>query len=215
MFQLQLSSLNCKGSPNCTAYATTSSASMDSGYPLDWFAETVENELVCEICGKVLHFPRATPCGHIFCLRCAEFWIEYYGICPKRCGEIDMDGLRKEPRVEKRIMSLYVNCKYSVYGCKTQPTLADKQKHEKKCLFKSKADKIPIHSFSLAADSSTSHDTYVEMASVAGNRKAIDTSRANLHLTTTSTTVATPELVSHTHTHIRLANLCKHCLYYC
>jgi hypothetical protein len=141
---------------------------MDSGYPLDWFKETVESDLICEICGKVLHVPRATPCGHIFCLRCVEFWIEYYGICPKRCGEIDVDGLSKDPQVEKRIMELPVHCKYNTYGCEAKVALADKQKHEKKCTYKSKQTTAsPSH-----GRNSFSQDTYVEMASVAPPEKS-------------------------------------------
>lgn len=203
MLQLQLSALNCKGSTGCTSYAATSATNMDSGYPLDWFSEPVQSELICEICGKVLHSPRATPCGHTFCLRCVEFWIEYYGICPKRCGEIDLDGLRREPQVEKSVMSLFVHCKYSVYGCKVQPTLAEKQKHEKKCIYKSKLDKSPLHSAVVKLSEtgkplSLSQDTYVEMASVAGNRAragSVESSRINLH----PSSATTPELVSHTH----------------
>lgn len=160
MFPLQLAAaaLNCKGgNPASATYAKT----MDSGYPLEWFAEAVEEFLICEICGKVLQSPLATQCGHVYCQHCLEFWIEYYGICPKRCGEIEVDTLKKAPHIEKRILSLKVRCKYHKYGCRDLFSLADKHKHEKKCLCrKSELKHSPI-----AAKNSLSQDSYVEMAS--------------------------------------------------
>lgn len=138
---------------------------MDSGFPLDWFCELPSSDVICEICGKVLNSPRATGCGHSFCQRCLEFWIEYYGICPKRCGEIDLESLKKESRLEKKVMSLLVTCKYSRNGCKVQITLAEKQKHEMKCSYKPKTDKSPLNHTTDRKTSVGSQDTYVEMAS--------------------------------------------------
>lgn len=195
MFQLQLSSLNCKGSPACTIYAGTNT--MDSGFPIDWFCETVPEDLICEICGKVLNAPKETRCGHNFCQRCLEFWIEYYGICPKRCGEIDLESIKKENKLEKRIMSLPVYCKYKQHGCESIVLLADKQRHEKKCPVRPKAEKnaaileqtSPIHERKV---SSISQDTYVEMASGVAPHKTTPAS-------TSHETSSPPAAASHLH----------------
>lgn len=181
--------------------------SMDSGYPLDWFVESVNEKFICEICGKVVQSPRATPCcSSVFCLHCLEFWIEYYGICPKRCGEIDADSLKKDADIEKTIQALPVHCRN---GCKTKLVLEEKVKHEKKCLHKQPDEETTADSSS-APDRKTSlgmqsQDAYVEMASVAcrnktttagvnetdGSRTSLVPPRTNLH------PIFTRDLVSH------------------
>ena len=150
---------------------------MDSGYPLDWFAENVPPKLLCEICGKVMQSPKQTKCcSNSFCFHCLEFWIEYYGICPKRCGEIDRETLRKDVATEKAVLALATHCKYQVYGCQTLPLLADKSKHEKKCNFRSKTDAL----LRPAAKIEDTQDSYVEMASVVASRKTLHPSPPDL-----------------------------------
>lgn len=134
---------------------------MDSGYPLEWFVDPVEDSHICEICGKVLRFPRSTPCGHVFCLHCLEFWIEYYGICPKRCGEIELETTSSVGSLEKRIQSLQTRCKYHKRGCKAIVALEEKEKHEKRCIRRER--KVTVH-FPVEGVA-LSQDSYVEMAS--------------------------------------------------
>ena len=186
MFQIQLAAaaLNCKsGYPVCATAYGKAQKSMDSGFPLDWFTESVDEKLICEICGKVLQNPRATPCcSNVFCLHCLDFWIDYYGVCPKRCGEIEVAGLLKNPAVEKSIQSLEVHCNYNKRGCKAKMTLVEKQKHEKKCPYRPETtdDMVSLDRKS----SSQSHDAYVEMASVACRNKTVsggEEGKANLH----------------------------------
>ncbi len=190
MFQLQLAAaaLNCKGgNPACASTYAGAQKNMDSGYPLDWFTDKVDEKLICEICGKVLQSPRATPCcSNQFCLHCLEFWIEYYGVCPKRCGEIEADGLVKDQAIEKSIQSLYVHCKH---GCKAKITLEDKLKHEKKCTHRQEENgTVDTVENDTRRSSTQSQDTYVEMASVACKNKtgvesssSESTNRMNLH----------------------------------
>ena len=109
--------------------------SMNSGYPLEWFVEPIDDYLKCGICGKVLHNPRATLCGHVFCLECIKPWSERFGICPDRCGEVEEDQLRKAVHIEKRISGLLVRCKNYSAGCPVQILLADKHRHEKFCQY--------------------------------------------------------------------------------
>ena len=138
---------------------------MDSGYPLEWFSEPVEDCYICEVCGKVLRSPKATPCGHVFCLHCLEFWIEYYGICPKRCGEIELETICRAVDIERRIQSLLTHCKYHKRGCKAQIPLVEKERHEKRCIRRGLAHKNTVH-FPLNTDRvALSQDSYVEMAS--------------------------------------------------
>lgn len=106
-----------------------------NGYPLQWFVDcqSVDDYLKCGICGNVLKDPRATQCGHVFCLSCLLGWIDAYGICPQRCGEVEADQMKRALHIEKRISGLLTLCKYQQYGCNVQVPLADKVVHESTC----------------------------------------------------------------------------------
>lgn len=109
--------------------------SSDNGYPLQWFVEwqSLDDYLKCGICGNVLRDPRATRCGHVFCLSCLLGWIDAYGICPQRCGEVEADQMKRALHIEKRISGLLTLCKYQQYGCAVQVPLVDKALHESTC----------------------------------------------------------------------------------
>ena len=109
---------------------------MNVGYPLEWFVEPMDDYLLCGVCGKVMHSPCATSCGHAFCRGCLCSWIEYYGICPNRCGEVELIEVRAAHHIEKRISGLLTRCKYNQTGCSEHITLADKYKHEKSCPYR-------------------------------------------------------------------------------
>ncbi len=111
---------------------------MNSGYPLEWFAEQVEDYLKCGVCNKVMHNPCATNCGHVFCKDCLQSWIEYYGVCPNRCGEVELQQVTRPLHIEKRISGLLVRCKYVRLGCNIKLALLDKTKHEINCLHRGK-----------------------------------------------------------------------------
>ncbi len=107
---------------------------MNSGYPLEWFAEQVDEYLKCGICNKVMINPRATSCGHVYCKDCLQSWIEYYGVCPERCGEVELQQLTSPLHIQKRISGLLVRCKYVRCGCNVKVALIDKASHEVLCL---------------------------------------------------------------------------------
>lgn len=111
--------------------------SSDNGYPLQWFVDwqSVEDYLKCGICGNVLMDPRATRCGHVFCQSCLLGWIDAYGICPQRCGEVEADQMKRALHIEKRISGLLTLCKYQQYGCTVQVPLVDKALHESTCAY--------------------------------------------------------------------------------
>ena len=114
--------------------------SSESGYPLQWFVDrqSVDDYLKCGICGNVLRDPRATDCGHVFCLSCLLGWIDAYGICPQRCGEVEADQMKRALHIEKRISGLLTLCKYQHYGCTVQVPLVDKALHESTCPYRAR-----------------------------------------------------------------------------
>ena len=97
--------------------------------------ESIDAYLTCGICGMVMRSPRATKCGHVFCRQCLHTWIESYGVCPERCGEIEVESLRRAQLIDKQISCLLTSCKYYKAGCKALIQLSEKESHEKKCRY--------------------------------------------------------------------------------
>ncbi len=130
----------------------------DNGYPLEWFVEPIDAYLFCGVCDNILKDPRATICGHIFCRKCIHTWIEEYGVCPSRCGEVEIDNLLRDRKIEKKVSCLLTACRYTKVGCKAILKLADKEVHERNChyakklslLGKTRARSFPFFNFSLS-----------------------------------------------------------------
>lgn len=129
--------------------------SSERGYPLQWFVDSrsVDDYLKCGICSNVLREPRATRCGHVYCLSCLLGWIDAYGICPQRCGEVEADQMKRALHIEKRISGLLTLCKYQQYGCTVQVPLADKALHESTCPYNKPRRLTKSVSYQLQADS--------------------------------------------------------------
>ena len=111
------------------------------GYPPEWFAQPLVDSLICGICNKVLREPIVTPCGHIYCCHCVFPWVERYGVCPKRCEEVELESLRLRVQLEKFISGLYTHCKNKRAGCTEQVPLVDKHLHEKHCSYSRRSGK--------------------------------------------------------------------------
>lgn len=110
------------------------------GYPLEWFAGPVDDSFKCGICCQVLRDPTATKCGHVYCARCISSWVSYYGVCPERCREMEVDSLKRTLHLDKLISGLAVCCKNK--SCRMQPNLAEKHMHEQSCPHRSTLKKL-------------------------------------------------------------------------
>lgn len=110
------------------------------GYPLEWFAQPVDESLKCGICCQIMRCPTATKCGHIYCAQCISSWVGYYGVCPERCREVEMGSLKRRKHMDQLISGLAVYCKNKTAGCPVQVSLAEKQHHEQQvCRYRSSA----------------------------------------------------------------------------
>lgn len=125
------------------------------GYPLEWFVESIDAYLTCGICCNVLRDPLATECGHVYCTICIQSWIEIYGVCPERCGEVDVESLRRVDYLDKKISCLHTLCKYYKAGCKVSIQFFEKESHERQCRYAKKSI-FKVSSFSLFKESSSS-----------------------------------------------------------
>ncbi len=137
----------------------------DSGYPLEWFAGPIDAHLVCGICGNVLKDPRATACGHVFCRKCIHAWIDEYGVCPARCGEVEVEALHRASHIDKKVSCLMTSCKYTKVGCKAILKLADKELHERTCHYSKKLSilgktrSFSIFKFSSSPEEASHHNS--------------------------------------------------------
>lgn len=106
---------------------------MEGGYSKDIFVEAIDDHLLCQLCHKVLRGSKTTPCGHVFCHGCIEHWVKEYGVCPKRCRELEVPDLSGAVHIDTRISGLKTRCQNSASGCIVQVPLCEKQKHESTC----------------------------------------------------------------------------------
>ena len=118
------------------------------GFPPEWFSQPLDQYLFCSICSRILRHPKVTPCGHVFCSVCITYWVERYGVCPKRCEEVEIDSLRLKVQLEKFISGLYTHCKNKRAGCTEQVRLVDKHLHEKQCQYRKRSGKAIARSVS-------------------------------------------------------------------
>lgn len=107
----------------------------ECGYPLEWFAQSVDESYKCGICCQVLRDPTTTKCGHVYCSQCISSWVNYYSVCPERCGELEVDSLRRIEHMDHLISGLAVHCKNKSIGCGAQVSLAEKHLHEESCAY--------------------------------------------------------------------------------
>ncbi|CAG9336223.1 RNF151_2 [Blepharisma stoltei] len=105
------------------------------GYEVERFIESVNAELICEICSDVLEDPmECSVCQTNFCKTCIEDWSKRRNECPKRCKL----ALQKPHRFLKQILgNLKIYCQNKNDGCEAVINLENLVKHENdECLFK-------------------------------------------------------------------------------
>jgi len=75
---------------------------------------SIDEDLVCSICGTVMNNPCRTPCGHHFCRECIAKWLEQHQTCPLCSKEhLKVNHLGKaETRICDQLNQLRVKCKH-------------------------------------------------------------------------------------------------------
>jgi len=111
------------------------------GYETARFAESVDEELICTICGQVLESPvQIRQCEHCFCSTCINEWLKHQSVCPvDRSPVSPRDDLIQPPRILRNLLSrLKISCVYKSYGCSTIVRLDGLQAHHDECEFNPK-----------------------------------------------------------------------------
>ena len=105
--------------------------------------DSVDEDLICQICHGVFVDPVQTPCRHLFCKQCIEEWIQQNETCPSDRSFLCTQLLTKAPfAIQNIIGRLPITCVYQKNGC-TYKTLFNNIKrckdHEKECLYSPKS----------------------------------------------------------------------------
>ncbi|XP_061642512.1 E3 ubiquitin-protein ligase PDZRN3-B isoform X1 [Phyllopteryx taeniolatus] len=103
------------------------------GFELDRFSGTVDPDLKCNLCNKVLEDPLTTPCGHVFCSGCVLPWVVRQSSCPVKCQRISSKELNHVLPLKNLILKLEIKCDNHVRGCDAVVTLQHLAEHAGVC----------------------------------------------------------------------------------
>ena len=105
------------------------------GYDTGRFTCTVDEELICTICGGVLEDPLQAPaCEHAFCAACIHEWLNHQQTCPVDRRSLTPHQLKQVPRILKNLLSkLTIKCENDAFGCEGVVRLDQLQSHLSQC----------------------------------------------------------------------------------
>uniref|UniRef100_A0A8D0H8V4 Ligand of Numb protein X 2-like n=1 Tax=Sphenodon punctatus TaxID=8508 RepID=A0A8D0H8V4_SPHPU len=77
------------------------------------FQDEVDDELVCHICLQPLLRPMDTPCGHTYCFKCLENFMQEYSFCPMDRKKLFFQHCRKSSLLVRNLLDkLIVLCPF-------------------------------------------------------------------------------------------------------
>nr|XP_060513897.1 PDZ domain-containing RING finger protein 4 isoform X1 [Panthera onca] len=105
------------------------------GFALERFAEAVDPDFECKLCGQVLEEPLCTPCGHVFCASCLLPWVARRRRCPLQCQPLAPGKLCRVLPLRSLIHKLRIQCDYRARGCGRSVPLHELAAHVELCDF--------------------------------------------------------------------------------
>uniref|UniRef100_A0A0F7Z8B6 Ligand of Numb protein X 2-like n=1 Tax=Crotalus adamanteus TaxID=8729 RepID=A0A0F7Z8B6_CROAD len=77
------------------------------------FQDEVDDDLTCHICLQPLLQPMDTPCGHTYCFRCLENFMQEYSFCPMDRKKLSFHSCRKSSLLVRNLLDkLVVLCPF-------------------------------------------------------------------------------------------------------
>ncbi|NXA07564.1 LNX2 protein, partial [Sapayoa aenigma] len=77
------------------------------------FQDEVDDELICHICLQPLLQPMDTPCGHTYCFRCLENFLQEYSFCPMDRKKLCLQHCHKSSLLVRNLLDkLLVLCPF-------------------------------------------------------------------------------------------------------
>ncbi|MCI4375168.1 hypothetical protein PGIGA_G00106210 [Pangasianodon gigas] len=106
------------------------------GFELERFSGTVDPDLKCNLCHKVLEEPLTTPCGHVFCAACVLPWVAQQRSCPAQCRRrVSAQELHHVPPLKSLVLKLDIRCEHHARGCRQVVKLQQLAEHAETCDF--------------------------------------------------------------------------------
>ncbi|XP_072914106.1 ligand of Numb protein X 2b [Hemitrygon akajei] len=79
------------------------------------YQDEVDDELVCHICLQPLLQPLDTPCGHTFCFKCLENFLQEQDFCPMDRKKLHFQHCRKSSLLVRNLLDkLVVHCPFQL-----------------------------------------------------------------------------------------------------
>lgn len=97
------------------------------------FQDEVDDELVCHICLQPLLQPMDTPCGHTYCFKCLENFMQEYTFCPMDRKKLSFQHCRKSSLLVRNLLDKLIvlcpfqdECKQSMQRCELEAHLQNR-----------------------------------------------------------------------------------------
>ncbi|KAL4237752.1 hypothetical protein ACF0H5_002464 [Mactra antiquata] len=105
------------------------------GYSVQRFIGPVDPNLICGICSAVLEDAVLTPCGHTFCARCINTWLDRpsTNTCPECRSNVVLCDIKPVLSLRNLINGFDVECEHNERGCKVILKLERLKNHLDTC----------------------------------------------------------------------------------
>ncbi|XP_054852519.1 ligand of Numb protein X 2-like [Eublepharis macularius] len=97
------------------------------------FQDEVDDELVCHICLQPLLQPMDTPCGHTYCFKCLENFMQEYTFCPMDRKKLSFQYCRKSSLLVRNLLDKLIvlcpfqeDCKHTMQRCELEAHLQNR-----------------------------------------------------------------------------------------
>ncbi|XP_034969409.1 ligand of Numb protein X 2 isoform X2 [Zootoca vivipara] len=122
------------------------------------FQDEVDDELTCHICLQPLLQPMDTPCGHTYCFKCLENFMQEYDFCPMDRKKLSFQQCRKSSLLVRNLLDKLIvlcpfqeDCKHTMQRCELEAHLQNRCPGFKK--FKAHLERKKNPRFRLKGDS--------------------------------------------------------------
>ncbi|XP_032993509.1 ligand of Numb protein X 2-like [Lacerta agilis] len=97
------------------------------------FQDEVDDELTCHICLQPLLQPMDTPCGHTYCFKCLENFMQEYDFCPMDRKKLSFQQCRKSSLLVRNLLDKLIvlcpfqeDCKHTMQRCELEAHLQNR-----------------------------------------------------------------------------------------
>ncbi|NXI45064.1 LNX2 protein, partial [Galbula dea] len=115
------------------------------------FQDEVDDELICHICLQPLLQPMDTPCGHTYCFKCLENFMQEYNFCPMDRKKLSFQQCHKSSLLVRNLLDKLIvlcpfkaECQQTMQRCELEAHLQNRCPGFKKYKSELQQKKSPI-----------------------------------------------------------------------